>query len=490
MKRQLLIFLSLFCLIAVQAQVANQPSPLNLCDEGITDEFAEFDLTVKDAEILGAQAPIDFFVNYYLTQADADNSVNPLASPYTNTQNPQTLYVRVEDVNTGSFDTTTLTIRVLPNPTPANAPDLEICDDDNDGFSVFDLTTNDLFIINGEVGNTVTHYMSQSDADFGSNAISDTTIYFNTTSPQTIFVRLENEISGCYALTDFDLIVNLLPSFNLEEEYDVCNGETLILDTGLNAADGYDFFWYQDGFALPGETGPTLTVTEGDPYGVIVTSISTFCEFQDETIVNFIDCTDTDGDGVIDSVEDLNNNGNLDDDDTDLDMIPNYMDDDDDGDNVDTIDEISNPLGRMPNHPFVDTDMDLIENYLDDDDDGDLVLTIDEDYNNNGDPTDDDTNMNSIPDYLESAVALSVSEFDFNGFSMFPNPAKDVLNIQLNNISNANLSIYDIQGKLIVEQSVSQEQNLELNVSDLQSGMYFVKLNTGTKELVKKLIIE
>ncbi len=86
--------------------------------------------------------------------------------------------------------------------------------------------------------------------------------------------------------------------------------------------------------------------------------------------------------------------------------------------------------------------------------------------------------------------ALSVSEFDINGFTIYPNPAKDVLTIKLNNISNAKLSIYDIQGKLVLERSISQEQNLELNVSDLQSGLYFVKLNTSTKEMVKKLIVE
>ena len=85
---------------------------------------------------------------------------------------------------------------------------------------------------------------------------------------------------------------------------------------------------------------------------------------------------------------------------------------------------------------------------------------------------------------------LSISEFDINGFNMYPNPANDILNIKLNNIINANLSVYDIQGKLVLERSISQEQNLELNMSGLQSGMYFVKLKTGSKEFVKKLIIE
>lgn len=85
--------------------------------------------------------------------------------------------------------------------------------------------------------------------------------------------------------------------------------------------------------------------------------------------------------------------------------------------------------------------------------------------------------------------ALSIAEVEFSGFDMFPNPANDVLNIKLNNISNANLRVYDIQGKLVIERSISNEQNLEQNVSNLQSGMYFVKLNTSTKEMVKKLII-
>jgi len=48
-----------------------------------------------------------------------------------------------------------------------------------------------------------------------------------------------------------------------------------------------------------------------------------------------------------------------------------------------------------------DTDGDFIPNYLDFDDDGDGVLTKDEDANGDGDPRNDDTNGNGIPDYLD-----------------------------------------------------------------------------------------
>ncbi len=48
-----------------------------------------------------------------------------------------------------------------------------------------------------------------------------------------------------------------------------------------------------------------------------------------------------------------------------------------------------------------DTDDDTIFNYLDNDDDGDGILTIDEDANGDGDPTNDDSDQDGTPDYLD-----------------------------------------------------------------------------------------
>ena len=45
---------------------------------------------------------------------------------------------------------------------------------------------------------------------------------------------------------------------------------------------------------------------------------------------------------------------------------------------------------------------DGIKDYLDTDDDGDNVLTIEEDVDRNGDPTDDDTDVDGIKDYLDT----------------------------------------------------------------------------------------
>jgi hypothetical protein len=107
---------------------------------------------------------------------------------------------------------------------------------------------------------------------------------------------------------------------------------------------------------------------------------------------------DDDDDGVPTEDEDVNGNGDLTDDDTDNDGIPDYRDDDDDNDGVPTKDEDVNANGDPTDD---DTDNDGIPDDRDDDDDNDGVPTKDEDVNANGDPTDDDTDNDGIPDYQD-----------------------------------------------------------------------------------------
>ncbi|WP_204347061.1 FKBP-type peptidyl-prolyl cis-trans isomerase [Psychroserpens algicola] len=73
---------------------------------------------------------------------------------------------------------------------------------------------------------------------------------------------------------------------------------------------------------------------------------------------------DHDQDGIPSQFEDLNGNMNIDDDDTDEDVIPNYFDADDDGDGVLTIYEDLDEDGDPRND---DSDGDGIPNYLDED---------------------------------------------------------------------------------------------------------------------------
>lgn len=70
-----------------------------------------------------------------------------------------------------------------------------------------------------------------------------------------------------------------------------------------------------------------------------------------------------------------------------------------DNDEVSNADEDVDGSGILSDD---DTDEDGYPNYVDVDDDGDLILTRNEDVNNNGDPMDDDTDGDHIANYLDN----------------------------------------------------------------------------------------
>ncbi|WP_323789709.1 hypothetical protein [Psychroserpens sp.] len=157
-----------------------------------------------------------------------------------------------------------------------------------------------------------------------------------------------------------------------------------------------------------------------------------------------------DNDGIPSILEDLNGNGDLEDDDFDNDGIPNYLDADDDGDNVLTITELTdfdnNDDDGDPLTNPEDTDGDGNPNYLDTDDDDDGVLTRDEDLNSNLNPTDDNTNTPTdgsidLVDYLDNTTANPViaTEFRPHIIRMIYTITATVSNISLPSITQQTL---------------------------------------------------
>lgn len=119
--------------------------------------------------------------------------------------------------------------------------------------------------------------------------------------------------------------------------------------------------------------------------------------------------TEDDNDGVPAELEDINGNGNLDDDDTDLDGVPNYLDQDDDGDNVFTTSENPNYTIADGLANAQDSDGDGTPDYLDMDDDGDGVKTRDEEnVSQDQNPLNDILDPNVGPDYLNPDINSTV----------------------------------------------------------------------------------
>lgn len=93
-------------------------------------------------------------------------------------------------------------------------------------------------------------------------------------------------------------------------------------------------------------------------------------------------------------------------------------------------------------------------------------------------------------DLIHSCSILNLIETEefHKFFSVYPNPA--LHHITINNKTNEtyNLSLFDILGKLIYQESLSKTKNL--NVSEYERGTYFVKITNSNRTFVKKLIFE
>jgi len=126
-----------------------------------------------------------------------------------------------------------------------------------------------------------------------------------------------------------------------------------------------------------------------------------------------------DNDGIPAEFEDINNDGDLENDDTDGDGLPNYLDDDDDGDNVKTVTEMPNFTVELQLTAALDTDGDSMPDYLDTDDDNDGVPTINEEgFTANQNPADDITNNLVGPDYKNIDVTNNVPATAFRSHTI------------------------------------------------------------------------
>ncbi|MBC8755414.1 T9SS type A sorting domain-containing protein [Kordia sp. YSTF-M3] len=83
---------------------------------------------------------------------------------------------------------------------------------------------------------------------------------------------------------------------------------------------------------------------------------------------------------------------------------------------------------------------------------------------------------------------LSVGEVSSINVTTYPNPATDILYVTFDKNETSNVRLFDVQGKQILQQ-VEDSKTIELNVSSLQSGIYFLKLTTATAQFTKKIIV-
>ncbi|MEI7594715.1 MAG: CehA/McbA family metallohydrolase [Bacteroidota bacterium] len=89
----------------------------------------------------------------------------------------------------------------------------------------------------------------------------------------------------------------------------------------------------------------------------------------------------------------------------------------------------------------------------------------------------------------QNSVAVSANQFlTENTFKIYPNPAKDLLNIQVS--ENSTIQMFDINGRqVIAESTVIANQKHIIALSDISNGVYFVKIYNNKTVKIQKVVI-
>lgn len=87
--------------------------------------------------------------------------------------------------------------------------------------------------------------------------------------------------------------------------------------------------------------------------------------------------------------------------------------------------------------------------------------------------------------YRFTPSTLSIKKYEKNTFNLYPNPVDNEIHISSADHYSYNLSVYNSLGQLIKENTQSTGN---MDVSELSSGIYFIKIKTVNGLVTKKFI--
>ena len=183
-----------------------------LCDTNNSGDRVEvFDLTLKNTEISDKLSSSNYTISYYFSEEDSKSKFNQITAPFENTSTREKIFVRAENASNGCLAFGSFFIQVndvvffmAPEP-------LEVCSSGNNSFSsLVNFNQSTETVQNGNTELSVTYYESRSNALSGTNSLS---LPYEVTGPfQRIYFRVENSLTGCFAVSSVDVAVLSKPN--------------------------------------------------------------------------------------------------------------------------------------------------------------------------------------------------------------------------------------------------------------------------------------
>jgi len=89
---------------------------------------------------------------------------------------------------------------------------------------------------------------------------------------------------------------------------------------------------------------------------------------------------------------------------------------------------------------------------------------------------------------MTTEASITTSTFEAwldSSITVFPNPAKEILNIHATDVNIENISIYNTHGQLVLQ----DKNRTTLSVKSLQTGFYWCKIQTDKGVITKRIVV-
>ena len=217
-----------------QAPIYSIPNDVYECDVN-KNGLVSTDLNEKIIEITQGSSQ-NLEVSFHATPLNAEIGANPLPLQYTSVSNPQLVYARIENTDSGCAETETFYINALSLPEITYQQTMVACANNNISSLQWDLTSKEVDILDGRQYNIdFTYFTSQEDLDNDTNPIDNPETFVNTSNPQSVFVRIRNASTGCYDSAELELLINMPPEINDFGTFHICENDNNTVD--LNEID-------------------------------------------------------------------------------------------------------------------------------------------------------------------------------------------------------------------------------------------------------------
>lgn len=89
---------------------------------------------------------------------------------------------------------------------------------------------------------------------------------------------------------------------------------------------------------------------------------------------------------------------------------------------------------------------------------------------------------------VDNLSSVGITEIEGSTISFYPNPATEAITMTVKNLNSYSVEVFDAVGNKVISKAATTEPSTKIDLSALNSGVYFVKISDAKSQSIKKIV--